>query len=31
VENAIVNLIAKHGMDAAQPIYDYVKKTVDSL
>ena len=31
VENAIVNLIAKHGMDAAQPIYGYVKKTVDSL
>lgn len=31
VENAIVNIIAKHGNDAAQPIYDYVKKTVDSL
>lgn len=31
VENAIVNLIAKHGNDAAQPIYDYVKKTIESL
>lgn len=31
VENAIVNLIAKHGNDAAQPIYDYVKKTVEHL
>ncbi len=31
VENAIVNLIAKHGKDATQPIYDYVKKTVESL
>lgn len=31
VENAIVNLIAKHGHDAAQPIYDYVKKTVENL
>ncbi len=31
VENAIVNLIAKHGNDAAGPIYDYVKKTVENL
>ena len=31
VENAIVNIIEKHGNDAAQPIYDYVKKTVESL
>lgn len=31
VENAIVNLIAEHGNNAAQPIYDYVKKTVESL
>ncbi len=31
VENAIVNIIAKHGKDAAQPIYEYVKKTVESL
>ena len=31
VENAIVNLIAKHGKDAAKPIYDYVKKTVENL
>lgn len=31
VENAIVNIIAKHGKDATQPIYDYVKKTVESL
>lgn len=31
VENAIVNIIAKHGKDAEQLIYDYVKKTVESL
>ncbi len=31
VENAIVNLIAKHGNDAAQPIYDYVKKVAERL
>ena len=31
VENAIVNIIAEHGDNAAQPIYDYVKKTVESL
>lgn len=31
VENAIVNIIEKHGANAAQPIYDYVKKTVESL
>lgn len=31
VENAIVNIIAKHGNEAAGPIFDYVKKTVESL
>lgn len=31
VENAIVNLIAEYGNDAAQPIYDYVKNTVENL
>ncbi len=31
VENAIVNIIAKHGKDAAPYICDYVKKTVESL
>lgn len=31
VENAIVNIIAKHGNEAAGPIFEYVKKTVDSL
>ena len=31
VENAIVNIIAEHGNDAAGPIYEYVKKTVESL
>lgn len=31
VENAIVNLIAKYGNEAAQPIYDYVKNTVENL
>ena len=31
VENAIVNLIAEHGKDAAQPIYEYVKQTVENL
>lgn len=31
VENAIVNLIEKHSIDAAQPICEYVKKMVESL
>ena len=31
VENAIVNIIEKHGYEAAGPIFDYVKKTVESL
>ena len=31
VENAIVNLIAKHGKDAAEYIREYVKKTAKSL
>jgi tryptophan synthase alpha chain len=31
VENAIVNIIAKHGNDATGPIFNYVKKTVESL
>ena len=31
VENAIVNIIAKHGNEAAGPIFEYVKKTVESL
>ena len=31
VENAIVNIIAKHGTEAAGLIFDYVKKTVESL
>lgn len=31
VENAIVNIIEKHGNEATGPIFDYVKKTVDSL
>lgn len=31
VENAIVNIIAKHGADAAEAIFEYVKKTVESL
>lgn len=31
VENAIVNIIAEHGDNATDKIYDYVKKTVESL
>lgn len=31
VENAIVNIIAKHGKEAAPYIREYVKKTVESL
>ena len=31
VENAIVNLIAKHGKDATEHIREYVKKTAKSL
>lgn len=31
VENAIVNIIEQYGNDAVEPIYAYVKKTVESL
>ena len=31
VENAIVNLIAKHGKDATEYIREYVKKTAKNL
>ena len=31
VENAIVNIIAEHGDNATDKIYEYVKKTVESL